>query len=324
MDLKEANKDMGSSISNVQCAILRDTLYIYCTIGSKINNGVVFVSTDLKQWSSRYAPRSDGAFIAHKDLLLMIGGRSRHGKYPDKAVLCSCNGFDWEVSSLPILPEKVLSKNLRANLRAVSNDDLVCVSSTFITWWPSTQYGELNLCVLLENHWYTVELPMLLTNHKIFIPIHLTIAGGELFVHTERCVYHCALMSLIASCGQPHNLRRNIIRRRDIRQQDRLWHELPMFHYVDYLISFGQHLIGFNKMVMVYALSPLTKSWVLIANAPDHIQNIQCAAIHSSGDLLLVNGDSSYGDSDTKITKLCVSRVKMRGECIYRRSMLAC
>ena len=308
-DLEEVNsvqnEDVGDSImsiKNVQCAILRDTLYIYCTAGSRVKNDVVFMSTDLKQWSSHYAPRSNGAFIAHKDLLLMIGGRSRQGKYPDKAVLCSFNGFDWEVSSLPILPEEFLSENLRA----VSNDDLVCVSSTFIRQWPSTQYDEFNLCVLLKNHWYTVELPMLPTDYKTFIPVfHLTIAGGELFVHTEQCVYHCALESLVT---QARNSRRSgILRRPPITRhqyiRNSLWDELPMIDYPGHLISFGKHLIGFDKSAMV--LSLLTKSWVQIANTPDHIRRIQCAAIHPSGDLLLVCGDQ---------IKLCVSRVKMRGE----------
>ena len=306
-NVQDLNEDVGSSIRNVQCAILRDTLYIYCTLESIYTNGVVFVSTDLKQWSFRYVPRSFGAFIAHKDLLLMIGGDSGQGKYPDKAVLCSCNGFDWEVSSLPILPEEILSQNLRVNVRAVSNDDLVCVSVTYNGHWLRTPYDELCLCVLLENQWFTVESPILLPNDKIFIPvIHLTIAGGELFMHTEQWVYHCALMSLIASCGQPHNPRQDIIRYRDIRPQDCLWN---VFDYSDHLISFGQHLIVFDKSVMVCALSPLTKSWVHITNTPDHIRRIQCAAIHPSGDLLLV-----HGDSNIEFVKLCVTRVKMRGE----------
>ena len=297
---------------NVQCALLRDTLYIYCNVGSEVGNGVVFVSADLKQWSSHYAPLSGGVFIAHKDLLLMIGGRSRHGKYLDKAVLCSFNGFDWEVSSLPILPEEFVSENLRASLHAVSNDDLVFVSSTFIGWRPRTRYGELYLCVLLENQWFTVASPMLLPNDQVFMitPVHLTINGSELFVRTKRqCVYHCALKSLVRKARNP---RRDIIRRQDIdvRPQYCLWDELPlpMVDYSDHLISFGQHLIGV-KSEMVYALSPLTKSWVHIANTPDHVRRIHCAAIHPSGDLLLV-----YGDSNTKIVKLCVSRVKMRGE----------
>ena len=278
-DLKE------NHISNVQCAMLRNTLYIYCTIGSAVDNSVVFISTNMKRWSVRYAPRQNGAFTAHKFQLLIIGGRAQYDfdrrSYFGEALLQSShNGFDWEDSSLPKPPKEFSG----SNLRAVSNNDLVFLSSA---------HGETPtcvLCVLIEEQWHNVSIPPLAG--KI---THLTIHREELFLSTDQCVHHCALQSLVAPCLGRSNVHDD--------SPFPAWKELPALP--DCLVSFGQHLVGFDKSVLVHALPWLTDSWIQIADIPSHIQDILCASVHPLGDLLLVHGAESL--------KLCVCRVKLRG-----------
>ena len=271
-------------VKNHQCVILNDVLYIGGGwTSSTTTNDQLFVSpTHHIKWSTRSTPTSLFALTTYHSQLVLVGGTAG-----DK-LLTSNAGMDWK-ASLPPMPT---SRYAASAVNTGSPECLIVAGG---------RSGRENMPVdivevLIESKWWTVEpLP------RICSYMQTTVHDGKWFLAGGgRACFYCDMKSLLVQCQQSHVNKGSPVP---------LWSlsQAPSLH--SSLASFGRSLISIGgDPPDIAALSPLSQVWVPVGKVPVSLKSIAASIALTTGDLIVVGGETKEGFSDN------VFKASLRGE----------
>ena len=267
--------------SSAEAVCLKDKVYVAGGVkfGSLRGDARLYIYTPATNaWTTLDTPVYFFALTTYHSQLVLVGGKvyvgeNIEGERTNKLWTLSKNG-QWQ-ETLPPLPKPC------GNPSAVSHGDHLLVIS-----------GDYSNKVYVYNgrHWASAQHPP----QRLYSIMSTIISGHWYLMGSGGIVYSASLDLLLASC-QPS----------ETSQPSSLWKRLtdtPISSRLCCPIVFGNRLVAVGRSTgtttpsSLYAYSPLTQSWVHMADAPlIPIFSISpCAVLLPSNELMIVSGPTVY------------------------------
>ena len=260
------------NVSGAQAVWLKDKVYVGGMISGRLRDlarlHIYTPATD--EWTTLDTPVYWFGLTSYHSQLVLVGGREYVGENiegePTNKLWTLSEDGQWQ-ETLPPLSKPYIGAS------AVSHGDHLLVISGDD---PNEVY------VYNGHHWASAQHPP-----RLLDSIKSTIFDGDWYVMgREGIVYSASLDSLLASC-QPS----------ETSQPSSLWKRLTdVPSEICCLTVFGNRLVAVrrrstitNTTTSLHAYSPLTQSWVHMANAPISSISIPCAVPLPSNKLMFVS-----------------------------------
>ena len=279
-------------MDNPQCVLLHDVLYVGGGLTPLGDNSKLFMSDTVNKrlvWDVCRTPTERYALTTYHSQLVLVGGRELSTFEPSNMLwtLSSDAGMKWH----PSIQEMPTKRYGASALNTGTPEYLVVAGGMGVGG-----YALDTVEVFTGKEWCTVEpLPNICSYNKC------TIHGGKYYLCPRPQAYCCDIKSILKSCEQSGINKAPFP----------VWSQFEFPLEYSSQASFGQHLISIGGITnnsyrspYIFALSPLSQSWVHVGKLPI-VLNRAASIVLPTGELVVIGGNTgglSYSASVLKAT----------------------